>query len=164
MGGLEMSEDATYTASISVTDGVDGEWRGRPHGGTTTLSLTMTIVNPNIVIEPSSHAAFPKGLWVDDDIVVTTNEVSGYFNRDQAMIYDRATQQYLEDRSFLGGEDAVTPPCGGSGATAPPCTRWRPKGAGPIPEARSSPTGSPTAHAAARKTSRCTAITPTPSG
>ena len=25
MGGLEMSEDATYTASISVTDGVDGE-------------------------------------------------------------------------------------------------------------------------------------------
>ena len=63
----------------------------------------MTIVNPNIVIESSSRSAFPKGLWVDDDIVVTTNEVSGYFNRDQAMIYDRATQQYLEDRSFSVG-------------------------------------------------------------
>ena len=103
MGGLEMSEDATYTASISVTDGVDGEWR-EDRTADDTLSLTMTIVNPNIVIESSSRSAFPKGLWVDDDIVVTTNEVRGYFNRDQAMIYDRATQQYLEDRSFpVGG-------------------------------------------------------------
>ena len=103
MGGLEMSEDATYTAFISVTDGVDGEWR-EDRTADDTLSLTMTIVNPNIVIESSSRSAFPSGLWVDDDIVVTTNEVSGYFNRDQAMIYDRATQQYLEDRSFPVGE------------------------------------------------------------
>ena len=102
MGGLEMSEDATYTASISVTDGVDGEWR-EDRTADDTLSLTMTIINPNIVIESSSRSAFPKGLWVDDDIVVTTNEVSGYFNRDQAMIYDRATQQYLEDRQLPGG-------------------------------------------------------------
>ena len=102
MGGLEMSEDATYTASISVTDGVDGEWR-EDRTADDTLSLTMTIINPNIVIESSSRAAFPKGLWVDDDIVVTTNEVSGYSNRDQAMVYDRATQQYLEDRGFAVG-------------------------------------------------------------
>ena len=102
MGGLEMSEDATYTASISVTDGVDGEWR-EDTSADDTLSLTMTMVNPNIVIAPSSLTAFPKGLWVDDDIVVTANDVSGYSNRDQAMVYDRATQQYLEDRGFAVG-------------------------------------------------------------
>ena len=102
MGGLEMSEDATYTASISVTDGVDDEWR-EDRTADDTLSLTMTIINPNIVIEPSSRAARPNGLWVDDDIVVTTNDVSGYSNRDQAMVYDRATQQYLEDRGFAVG-------------------------------------------------------------
>ena len=103
MGGLEMSEDATYTASISVTDGVDGEWR-EDRTADDTLSLTMTIINPNIVIESSSRSAFPNGLWVDDDIVVTTNESTSYSRRDQAMIYDRATQQHLEDRSFpVGG-------------------------------------------------------------
>ena len=99
MGGLEMPEDATYTATISVTDGVDGEWR-EDRTADDTLSLTMTMVNPNIVIESSSRSALPKGLWVDDDIVVTTNEVNDYYRKDQAMIYDRATQQHLEDRSF----------------------------------------------------------------
>ena len=103
MGGLEMPEGATYTASISVTDGVNTQWQEDPTADDS-LDLTMTIVNPNIVIQPASRQAFPRGLWVDDDIVVTTNEVSGYFNRDQAMIYDRATQQHLEDRSFpVGG-------------------------------------------------------------
>ena len=99
MGGLEMPEDATYTATISVTDGVDGEWR-EDRTADDTLSLTMTIINPNIVIESSSRSALPKDLWVDDGIVVTTNEVNDYYRKDQAMIYDRATQQHLEDRSF----------------------------------------------------------------
>ena len=102
MGSLEISEGDTYTASISVSDGVDGEWR-EDRTADDTLSLTMTIVNPNIVIQSSSRAARPNGLWVDDDIVVTTNDVSGYSNRDQAMVYDRATQQYLEDRGFAVG-------------------------------------------------------------
>ena len=102
MGGLEMPEGATHTASISVTDGLDDAGR-EDQSPDDSLDLNMTMVNPNIVIESSSRSAFPKGLWVDDDIVVTTNEVSGYFNRDQAMIYDRATQQYLEDRSFPVG-------------------------------------------------------------
>ena len=102
MGGLEMSEGSTYTASISVTDGVDREWRQDPTADDT-LSLTMTMVNPNIVIQPSSRAARPNGLWVDDDIVVTINDVSGYSNRDQGMIYDRATQQHLDDRGFAVG-------------------------------------------------------------
>ena len=104
MGSLEMPEGATHTASISVTDGRDdaGQEDQSPDDS---LELTMTIVNPNIVIEPSSHAAFPKGLWVDDDIVVTTNEST----RDRAMFYDRETQQYLEDRSFrVGGRSYPT--------------------------------------------------------
>ena len=102
MGNLELTEDTTYKASISVSDGVDREWR-EDHSPDDTLELTMTMVNPNIVIESSSRAARPNGLWVDDDIVVTTNDVSGYSNRDQAMVYDRATQQYLEDRGFAVG-------------------------------------------------------------
>ena len=104
MGGLEMPEGATYTASISVTDGVNTQWQEDPTADDS-LDLTMTIVNPNIVIEPSSRAAFPRGLWVDDDIVVTINEDS----RDRAMFYDRETQQYLEDRSFrVGGRSYPT--------------------------------------------------------
>ena len=104
MGSLELAEDSTHTASISVTDGVNTQWQEDPTADDS-LDLTMTIVNPNIVIEPSSHAAFPKGLWVDDDIVVTTNEST----RDRAMFYDRETQQYLEDRSFrVGGNSYPT--------------------------------------------------------
>ena len=104
MGGLEMPEGATYTASISVTDGVNREWQEDPTADDS-LDLTMTIVNPNIVIQPSSTAAFPRGLWVDDDIVVTINEST----RDRAMFYDRETQQYLSDRSFrVGGNSYPT--------------------------------------------------------
>ena len=104
MGNLELAEGSTHTASISVTDGVNTQWQEDPTADDS-LDLTMTIVNPNIVIEPSSHAAFPRGLWVDDDIVVTTNESS----RDRAMVYDRETQQYLEDRSFrVGGNSYPT--------------------------------------------------------
>ena len=104
MGNLELEEGSTHTASISVTDGRDDAGR-EDHSTDDTLELTMTMVNPNIVIEPSSNAAFPRGLWVDDDIVVTTNESS----RDQAMFYDRETQQYLEDRSFrVGGNSYPT--------------------------------------------------------
>ena len=104
MGNLELTEDTAYTASISVTDSLDdaGQEDQSPDD---TLEITMTMVNPNIVIEPSSYAAFPRGLWVDDDIVVTTNESS----RDRAMFYDRETQQYLEDRSFrVGGNSYPT--------------------------------------------------------
>ena len=104
MGGLEMPEGATYTASISVTDGVNTQWQEDP-AADDSLDLTMTIVNPNIVIQPSSTAAFPRGLWVDDDIVVTINEST----RDRAMFYDRETQQYLSDRSFrVGGKSYPT--------------------------------------------------------
>ena len=104
MGGLEMAEDTTHTASISVTDGLDDTGR-EDQSPDDSLDLTMTIVNPNIVIEPSSHAVFPKGLWVDDDIVVTTNDST----RDRAMVYDRQTQQHLEDRSFrVGGRSYPT--------------------------------------------------------
>ena len=104
MGSLEMPEGATHTASISVTDGLDDDGRENSSADDS-LDLAMTIVNPNIVIEPSSHAVFPKGLWVDDDIVVTTNDST----RDRAMVYDRETQQYLEDRSFrVGGRSYPT--------------------------------------------------------
>ena len=104
MGSLELAEGATYTASISVTDGVNTQWQEDPTADDS-LDLTMTIVNPNIVIEPSSRAAFPRGLWVDDEIVVTINEST----RDRAMFYDRETQQYLEDRSFrVGGNSYPT--------------------------------------------------------
>ena len=104
MGSLELTEGTTHTASISVTDGLDDTGR-EDESPDDSLDLTMTIVNPNIIIEPSSHAAFPRGLWVDDDIVVTTNDSS----RDWAMVYDRETQQYLEDRSFrVGGNSYPT--------------------------------------------------------
>ena len=60
MGNLELTESATFTASISVTDGVNTQWQ-EDLTADDSLDLTMTIVNPNIVIEPSSHAAFPQG-------------------------------------------------------------------------------------------------------
>ena len=104
MGSLELAEGATHTASISVTDGVNTQWQEDP-AADDSLDLTMTIVNPNIVIQPSSTAAFPRGLWVDDDTVVTINEST----RDRAMFYDRETQQYLSDRSFrVGGKSYPT--------------------------------------------------------
>ena len=84
MGNLELTEGDAYTASISVTDGRDDAGQ-EDHSPDDTLDLTMTIVNPNIVIQPSSRATFPNGLWVDDDIVVTTNSGS----RDWALYYDR---------------------------------------------------------------------------
>ena len=95
MGSLEMPGGTTFTASISVTDGRDDAGQ-EDHSPDDTLQLTMTMVNPNIVIQPSSWQAFPNGLWVDDDIVVTTNSGS----RNWAMYYNRHSQQHLEDRSF----------------------------------------------------------------
>ena len=95
MGSLELEEGSTHTATITVTDGVNAQWQ-EDMAADDSLDLTMTIVNPNIVIQPSSTAALPNGLWVDDDIVVTTNSGS----RDWARYYDRDTQQHLSDRSF----------------------------------------------------------------
>ena len=95
MGGLELEEGSTHTATITVTDGVNARWQ-EDMAADDSLDLTMTIVNPNIVVQPSSRATFPNGLWVDDDIVVTTNSGS----RDWALYYDRDTQQHLSDRSF----------------------------------------------------------------
>ena len=95
MGSLELEEGSTHTATITVTDGVNAQWQ-EDMAADDSLDLTMTIVNPNIVIQPSSTAAFPNGLWVDDDIVVTTNSGS----RNWARYYDRDTQQHLSDRSF----------------------------------------------------------------
>ena len=60
MGGLEMPEGATYTASISVTDGVNTQWQ-EDLTADDSLDLTMTIVNPNIVIQPASAAGIPQG-------------------------------------------------------------------------------------------------------
>ena len=95
MGSLELEEGSTHTATITVTDGRDDAGQ-EDHSPDDSMDLTMTIVNPNIVIQPSSTAAFPNGLWVDDDIVVTTNSGS----RNWARYYDRDTQQHLSDRSF----------------------------------------------------------------
>ena len=95
MGPVELPEGSTHTAAVSVSDGYGPD--GRPDSANDdTLQLTMTIVNPNIVIEPSSRTAFPNGLWVNDDIVVNTNSGS----QDWALYYDRETQQHLDDRSF----------------------------------------------------------------
>ena len=96
MGSAEMSVDTTYTATISVTDSMDDE-RNADTSADDSLSLTMTMVNPNIVVSPSSTRAFPNGLWVDTNIVVTTNEGS---SEDWTLFYDRHTQAELEDRNF----------------------------------------------------------------
>ena len=96
MGSAEMSVDTTYTATISVTDGLDDE-RNADASDDDSLSLTMTMVNPNIVVSPSSTRAFPNGLWVDTNIVVTTNNGS---SEDWTLFYDRDTQAELEDRNF----------------------------------------------------------------
>ena len=96
MGSVELAEDSTHTATISVTDGYDADWNADASADDT-LDLTMTIVNPNIVVEPSSNQTYPYRLWVDDDIVVTTNHASG---NSWALFYDRSTQDELTDRSF----------------------------------------------------------------
>ena len=96
MGSAEMSVDTTYQATIHVTDGMDDD-RNADDSADDSLSLTMTMVNPNIVVSPSSTRAFPSGLWVDTNIVVTTNDGS---SEDWTLFYDRDTQAELEDRNF----------------------------------------------------------------
>ena len=96
MGSFELPEGSPSTRRPSASP-TDTARTATPTAPTDdTLDLTMTIVNPNIVVQPSSRATFPNGLWVDDDIVVNTNSGS----RDWALYYDRDTQQHLEDRSF----------------------------------------------------------------
>ena len=96
MGSITLDEDSTHTATISVTDGYDANWDA-DSSADDTLSLTMTIVNPNIVVTPSSNQTYPYGLWVDDDIVVTANHATG---NSWVLFYDRDTQVELTDRSF----------------------------------------------------------------
>ena len=96
MGSAEMPVDTTHTATISVTDGLDDE-RNTDASADDTLSLTMTMVNPNIVVTPVSNRSFPYGLWVDDYIVVTTNNGT---SDDWTLFYNRDTQAELDDRNF----------------------------------------------------------------
>ena len=96
MGSVEMSVDTTYTATISVIDGMDAD-QSLNDSPDDSLSLTITIVNPNIVVEPVSYQTYPHGLWVDADIAVTTN--SGNTD-DWALFYDRETQASLTERNF----------------------------------------------------------------
>ena len=96
MGSADMTVDTTYTATINVTDGLDDE-RNTDHSADDSLSLSMTMVNPNIVVNPVSNRSFPYGLWVADDIVVTTNDGS---SEDWTLFYNRDTQAELEDRNF----------------------------------------------------------------
>ena len=96
MGSAEITVDTTYTATISVTDGMDAD-RNADTANDDSLSLTMTMVNPNIVVDPVSNQTFPYGLWVGDDIAVTTNNGT---SEDWVLFYDRNTQAGLTDRNF----------------------------------------------------------------
>ena len=96
MGSLELAEGTTYTATISVTDGMDSN-RNPDASADDTLDLTMTIVNPNVEITPASRQSYPNGLWVSDDLVVTTNSGT---TEDWVLFYDRSTLAEIADRSF----------------------------------------------------------------
>ncbi len=118
MGSADMMVDTTYTATISVTDGLDGE-RNEDDSADDTLSLSMTMVNPNIVVEPASSQTRPYGLWVSTDIAVTTN--SG--TEDWVLFYDQETQATLTDWNFRYRRHGSRHPRA-FGATAPRCTSW----------------------------------------
>ena len=96
MGSADMAVDTTYQATISVTDGMDDD-RNADDSADDSLSLTMTMVNPNIVVEPESYHTYPQGLWVNDSIVATTSDGN---TEDWVLFYDQETQASLTDQNF----------------------------------------------------------------
>ena len=96
MGSADMAVDTTYKAAISVTDGMDDD-RNADDSADDSLSLTMTMVNPNIVVEPDSHHTYPYGLWVNDSVAATANDGN---TDDRVLFYNRETQASLTDRNF----------------------------------------------------------------
>ena len=97
MGSAEMSVDTTYHGNHQ-RHRPDGR---RPERGSLRRRLAcrsaMTMVNPNIVVDPVSNQTYPYGLWVSDDIAVTTNNGA---SEDWVLFYDRNTQAGLTDRNF----------------------------------------------------------------
>ena len=96
MGSLEVEEGDVFTATVSVTDGFGED--GYPDGSADdTLGLTMTMVDPNLHVEPESAASFPRGLWRDNEVILVANK-SG--TTGQVLVYDVDTGAELEDRKF----------------------------------------------------------------
>ena len=96
MGNVVLAEDSTHTATISVSDSLDVD-HNADDSVDDSLSLTMTMVNPNIEVAPSDVRTFPAGLWRNDDVIVVANQDA---TSPMVLIYDTNSGNELEDRSF----------------------------------------------------------------
>ena len=95
MGSIDVAEDDVFTATVHVTDGFGED--GYPDPAIDdSLDLTMTIVDPNIVLDPVDGNYGPFGLWADDDIIITTNRGS----TDWVRFYDAADGSPINNRHF----------------------------------------------------------------
>ena len=96
MGSVVLGEDSTHTATISVSDSLDVD-HNADDSVDDSLSLTMTMVNPNIEVAPSDVRTFPTGLWRNDDVIVVANQDA---TSPMVLIYDTNSGNELENRSF----------------------------------------------------------------
>ena len=95
MGSLDIEEDDVFTATVQVTDGFGED--GYPDPAIDdSLDITMTIVDPNIVVATPDRTFQPFGLWANDDVIITTNRGS----TDWVRFYDADDGSPIADRHF----------------------------------------------------------------
>ena len=96
MGSMILEEGTTHTATISVTDGLDID-HNADDSTDDSLSLSMTMVNPNIHVDPSHHHTYPSGLWRNEDLILVANQDA---TNPMVLVYDAQTGGEIENRSF----------------------------------------------------------------
>ena len=95
MGSLDIEEDDVFTATVQVTDGFGED--GYPDPAIDdSLDITMTIVDPNIVVTTPGRTYQPFGLWANGDVIITTNQGS----TDWVRFYDADDGSPIDDRHF----------------------------------------------------------------
>ena len=95
MGSLDIEEDDVFTATVQVTDGFGED--GYPDTAIDdSLDITITIVDPNIVVTTPDRTYQPFGLWANDDVIITTNRGS----TDWVRFYDADDGSPIADRHF----------------------------------------------------------------
>ena len=95
MGDEAHEEDDVFTLTVGISDGF-GEDGYADETADASLTITITMVDPNIQIDATNSRHIPRGLWGDDENLSTVYRGSPAYTE----AYDRQTGARVEGKSF----------------------------------------------------------------
>ena len=95
MGEESHQEDDVFTLAVSISDGFGEDGYADP-ATDAHLTITITMVDPNIETDATNTRHIPRGLWGNDDHLSTVYRASPAYTE----AYDRQTGARVEGKSF----------------------------------------------------------------